>query len=333
MRKQIHRLLAISSIALASLGASTVSNAFPLTITPAGTLLGFSLTTVVSSLNGGTASCCHVLGSAVNSAGQIIVNDGFSFKNYLFANVDNQVGPGAAISSAVDNGFPVAMANAIGTVYAGGGPLRKLNNDGSTATTYTDITVSLGMWTNPVNQHLIAVGSATGVGSGLLDIDVSGPVPVARLINGAGSDGVTVSPDGTIVYTNSAAYRISDGALLGSYFVSGADGMGVITSGNALNGDIIVSTTGGLLVLLDSDNNFAQTIIADSGGYGDFTSPDFTTGTLLVSSGDYLMRLGCGQGCGVGAPPPNVPEPSILWLAGIGLLGLTRVRKSARSEA
>ena len=333
MRKQIHRLLAISSIALASLGASTVSSAFPLTITAAGANLGFSLSTVVSNLSGGQTGCCFVLGSAVNSDGKIIVNNAGNSFNYLFNNVDNQVGPGAAISSTPDGHFPTAMANANGTVYAGGGVFRKLNNDGSTATVYSDISVSLCMWTNPVNQHIIAVGSATGVGSGLIDIDVSGVVPTARLINGAFSDGVTVSPDGTIVYTNSAAYRISDGALLGTYNVPGADGMGVITSGNALNGDIIVSTTGGLLVLLDPLNFFAQTIIADSGGYGDFTSPDFTTGTLLVSSGDYLMRLGCGQGCGVGAPPPNVPEPSMLWLAGIGLLGLTRVRKSARSDA
>ena len=332
MKKQFQQLLAIGSIAIAAFGAVSTANAFPLTLTAAGTGLGFTLSTVVSSLSGGTPNCCHVLGSAVNSAGQIIVNNAGNSTNYLFANVDNQVGPGAAISSTPAFGFPIAMANAGGNVYAGGGNLRKLNNDGSVAATYSDINISLGMWTNTVNQHLIAVGSFSG-GSGLIDIDVSGALPSVRLINGAFSDGLTVSPDGTIVYTNDAAYRISDGVLLASYFVPGADGMGVITSGNALNGDIIVSTTGGKLVLLDPLLGFAQTVIADFGGYGDFTSPDFTTGTLLVSSGDYLMRLGCGQGCGVGsAPPPGVPEPSALWLAALGLLGLARVRMTRRAK-
>ena len=332
MKKQFQQLLAMGSIAIAAFGMASTASAFPLTLTAAGTGLGFTLSTVVSSLSGGTPNCCNVLGSAVNSAGQIIVNNAGDGRNYLFANVDNQVGPGAAISSSQDFGFPTAMANAGGTVYAGGGSLRKLNSNGSTAVTYNDITIFAGMWTNTVNQHIIATGSFGG-GSGLIDIDVSGALPSVRLINGAGSDGLTVSPDGTVVYTNSAAYRISDGVQLASYFVSGADGMGVITSSNALNGDIIVSTTGGKLVLLDPLLGFAQTVIADFGGYGDFTSPDFTTGTLLVSSGDYLMRLGCGQGCGVGsAPPPGVPEPSALFLAALGLLGLARVRMTRRTK-
>ena len=313
-----------------------------LTLTQAGLDAGFTLATVVDGIVGGTRSCCFVLGSAVNSDGKIILNNGNngnSGTNYLYNNVNNQIGTAAAISSASNAGFPTAMANANGVVYAGGGNFRRLNNDGSTAQTYAGINVSAGLWTNPINQHLIAVGSASGVGSGLLDIDVSGPTPVARRINGAGTDGLTVSPDGQVVYTNSAAYSIATGSLIASYAVSGADGMAVISSSNALNGNLIVSTTGGSLVMLDPDNNFSTQIqIANLGGYGDFVSPDYTTGTLLVSSGDSLLRLGCGAGCGIGVTPPpvtGVPEPTALWALSLAAMGLATTvrRRNAGSQS
>lgn len=325
MRSKSSFSLAIAAVALLGVSVSTPSQAFPLTLTPAGIADGFTLNSVISGLNGNNPGCCFVLGSAVNSAGQIVLNDASTGVNYLINNANNQVGVAATLSSVANPGFPTAIVNAGGTLYASGGALRRLTNSGATDPTFNSngITVSAGMWTNTVNQHIIAVGSFGG-GSGLLDIDVSGALPTARLINNASSDGVTVSPDGTIVYTNNAAYRISDGGLVASYSVAGADGMGVIQSNNALNGNLIISTAfNGTLVMLEPGNNFLQTVIASGGGYGDFTSPDFTTGTLLISSGDSLLRLGCGVGCGVGAPPvdPGVPEPQSLLLVMAGLMG------------
>jgi hypothetical protein len=328
MRFSALRRLAAATLALAGLGVATESHAF-LTLTAAGVAKGFNLSTVVLGLNGNTPNCCNVLGSAVNSDGNIIINDGSNHRNYVFHDVDNQTAA-QSLGNASDAGFPTALANSNGIVYASGGTLRRLNNDGSTAFTFTNINAQYGMWTNPANGHLITYGSAAGVGTGILDVTVTGNTATARLIKSVFTDGLTVSPDGSIVYTDSGAYKISDGSLVASYSISGADGMGVISSSNDLNGDVVVSTGGsGTLVLLDAHNNYAQIVIATGGGYGDFTSPDFTNGTLLISSGDSLLRLGCGQGCGVGSvnPNPGVPEPQSALLIGVALLGLSRVKR------
>jgi hypothetical protein len=73
--------------------------------------------------------------------------------------------------------------------------------------------------------------------------------------------------------------------------VFGADGMGVISApGNpGLDGDIIVNTTNGNIVLVDHVT-FAQTIIASGGGYGDYTSPDRNRWLLACE----FVRIFCG---------------------------------------
>jgi len=287
-------------------------------LTQSGIDSGFSLASVVTGLQGSI-----VLGSAVNSDGKIVVGDIGTGKNYVLNDVNNQT-IGQALSST--NSVSYAIVNSGGTLYGGGlgSSLSKLNNDGSIAQTYS-IGIGAGMWVNPTNQHIIAVGS-----SGLIDIDVSGAAPSVRQINNAFSDGITVSPDGQYVYTNSAAYRIDTGALVASYSVNGADGMAVITSSNALNGKVIVGTVDGNLVMLDPTANFAQSLIASGGGYIDFFGVDQTNGSLLFGQPLELLRISCGNGCGIGvAPPPsgNVPEPGTALLFAIGSIALVRSRR------
>ncbi len=324
------------------LGISLTAQASsPPTLTAAGIGLGFTLDRIVTgfgSTPGGSGY--DVLGSAVNSDGNIIINVAGERKNYVFQNLNNQT-PANALSSVAFGGFASALAYANGSVWASalGGYLVKLNNDGSVNTAYNGtggnpaISANQGLWTNPATGHLIA-------GNPLYDIDVSGAVPVQTLITSSFSaDGITVSPDGTLAYGSyGTIVNLLTKTVVGSFgSVSGADGMGVISSSNALlDGNIIVNTTSGNIVMVDVHNSFAQTIIASGGGYGDYTSPDRTTGTLLVSSSNNLLRLGCGDSCGIGAPPPPppvgaIPEPETyaLMMAGLGLLSwVARRRRS-----
>jgi len=307
-----------------TLSAST-AHAVPM-LTQAGIDAGFTLSTFVSGLPG-TSFGYEALGIAVNSDGNVIVNNSSNQRNYVFTNVDGQTAA-SAISSTPFTPFPASFAVSNGTVYGSGGGFYKMNNNGSIATNYSGlIPASYGMWTNPSNGHIIAISTS----SGLIDIDVSGATPSYMVINSSVSgDGVTVSPDGTRAYTSSGfVVDLGSKAIIGNFSVSGADGMGIITSSNALNGKIIVNTTNGSIVMVDQ-TTYLQTIIASGGGYGDFTGADPTTGTLLLSSANAVVRLGCGGGCGIGsAPPPsgNVPEPTTVSLLAVALVGMTLARR------
>jgi hypothetical protein len=321
-------LLRVAAATLA-LAATAAQASPPPTLTAAGVSLGFTLSTVVSGFGPNNGSSFNVLGSAVNSDGNIIVNVAGLGKNFVFKDIDNQV-QADALGSSTFASCCNAMAYANGSVWqTSGSGLRRLNNDGSIAQTYSNISVNQGMWANPVTGHLIA-------GNNLTDIDVSGATPVATAITNTFADGITVSPDGKLAYLSyGEIVDLATKTVIGNFgSVAGADGMGVITaSGNAaLDGDIIVNTTDGRIVLVDHVT-FVQTVLATGGGYGDYTSPDYTNGTLLLSSSNNLIRLSCGQGCGIGSPPPPpaVPEPETyaLMLAGLGLLSWVARRRRA----
>jgi len=338
MRSLFNRSSCVAAAALLALG--TAQAGAPPTLTAAGISLGFTLNVIVSGLPTSNGNSFDVLGSAINSDGNIILNasrDSGGARNYVFADVNNQTAANA-LGSSPFSGFASALAYSNGFVWASafGGHLVKLNNDGSINTTYDgtgghpNIVANQGLWTNPANGHLIA-------GNPLFDIDLSGANPVeTTLTNNFSADGITVSPDGHFAYGSGGTIvdLTNPNGAHGSFgSVSGADGMGVISAPSipSLDGDIIVNTTNGNIVLVDHVT-FAQTIIASGGGYGDYVSPDRNTGGLLVSSSNNLLRLGCGDACGIGqAPPPvgAIPEPETyaLMLAGLGMLSWVARRR------
>lgn len=317
------------AIAAIGLGAASAQAGAPPVLTAAGISLGFTLDTIVSGLPTDNGNSYDVLGSAINSDGNIILNNSRTQTNYVFRDINNQTAADA-LGTAPFTGFASAFAYANGSVWASavGGSLARLNNDGSIAQIYSTIPANQGLWTNPVTGHLIA-------GNPLLDINVSGVTPTFTTINASFSaDGVTVSPDGNFAYGSSGQIvNLANGSSAGSLgVIPGGDGMGIIASSNpALNGNIIANSTAGLIIMIDK-TTFAQTIIAQGGGYGDYTSPDYTNGTLLVSSSNNLLRLGCGASCAIGVSPVPEPESYAMLLAGFGLMGFVvrRRRQSAK---
>jgi len=106
--------------------------------------------------------------------------------------------------------------------------------------------------------------------------------------------------------------------------------MGIIQSTNALNGDIVVNSNFGDVVLVDP-TTLVQTVIANGGSRGDYTQAD-PNGTLLLTQTDSVWRLSCGSECGVGGSGGGggsggsgggtVPEPISIALLTVGLVGI-----------
>lgn len=300
-----------------------------LNLTTEGIDRGFTLTTFVSGYNGQYGP----LAQAVLPNGNIITGSAIDRKIYVFNDVDGQT-LNTAVSTAPyacqTGNCNYAMSTAGGQVYgaqAFGGFYEHFASDGSRTQipnmVAADLRGYLGMWTNPVNQHLIAASN-----KGLVDID-----PVAgsyRVINATVfPDGVSVSPDGRTAYVENGviqAYDIGTGALIRSFpnFGHAPDGTGVI-SGGPLNGDIIVNNNDGTVGLLDptrTDGDPNQFILIATGGTrGDFVSPDLNNGTLFLSQNELVARLSCGPGCSIGVPSVPEPETYALMVAGLALIG------------
>jgi hypothetical protein len=193
---------------------------------------------------------------------------------------------------------------------------------GVTQTTY------FGMAGNPVSGHLLAT---TGQGQ-IIDINPAGNggTGSATVVTspGSGYDGVTVSPDGATVYfeqnSHIYGYTIATGALVfdSGALAGGPDGIGVISSNNSLNGQLVVNFNGvGLVgsVGLLNPTTKVLTMIATGGTRGDYVSPDPTNGSVFLDYSDVVYRLSCGPNCAIGgAALPATPAPATWLLVGIG---------------
>ena len=300
-----------------------------LTLTTAGVNDGFSLSTFVS---GYPAAEYGPLSVGTLPDGNLITGSYANAALYIFADSDGQTLSSALskVPYTYQTGNPqYIFATVNGQVYGAqvtGGIFGQFSNTGSFTPipnlAAAGVTAYYGIWVDPANNDLIASSS-----KGLIEINpVSGTY---RVINaGVFPDGVTVSPDGTIVYAEVggaiAAYNTTTGALIKTYATGHSpDGTGVITGGN-FSGDLIVNDNDGTVLLLDPVTS-AITIIANSGTRGDFVSADTNNGTLFLSQNEEIARLSCGPNCSIGSGP-SVPEPGtfILIATGFGALALVR---------
>jgi hypothetical protein len=335
------RRTVISSVVFMTTAFLTMNQAgATLIVTPAGAGLGFSVSTFASGFGVGGFGI-GPLGLAVESNGNVLADLSNLRQNYVFSDIDGQT-LASSISHTAFSAFPPAFATqntngVLGATYGSqNGNLVKFNLDGTVNTVYptssgttNGLVITNGMWANVTNGHILATGNGK-----IYDIDVSGATPTFRVVTNASPDGITVSPDGTTVYGaqgNVVGWNIASGVqVLNLPIGNSPDGMGVIESSNALNGDIIVNGNNGSVVLIDVHNSNALITIANGGTRGDYTTPDTTTGTLLLTQSNEIDRLSCGVGCGIGAPPPpppDTPEPATLFSVSAGIvavLGLFR---------
>jgi hypothetical protein len=317
-------------IAAASAQASLI-------LTAAGTSDGFTLNTFVN----GYVGQYGPLAQGIAANGNVITGSALDQKIYVFKDADNQTLTDAIASvpyTCQTGNCNYAMTTAGGQVYgaqAFGGIYERFATDGTTTPIpnlqAANLRGYLGMWTNPVNQHIIAASN-----QGLVDID-----PVAgsfRVINAnLFPDGVSVSTNGTVAYVENGgaiqAYSIASGALLNTFLTGHSpDGTGVITTGK-FTGDVVVNNNDGTVGLLDptkpngDPNQFV--LIATGGTRGDFVSLDTNNGTLFLSQNEQVARLSCGS-TGCFAPPPTVPEPATLSLLGAALIAVAAFRLGSR---
>lgn len=327
------RLAVVTTALMFLLSASQVF-AGSLTLTQAGINDGFSASDFATGLADTSSSFGQgPFGLAVVSNGSggynVLSEDYASSTLYVFNDSDGQT-PGNALTTVAGfQSFAQGFANLNGTVYGGNGSeYGTISSTGSfTALNIPNLpTPYYGMAADSATGEIIASSSA-----GLIAFNPSNnsfrTIAPLSAFGGTHPDGVSVSPDGKTVYVafnggNVYGYDVQTGARVytgplppGSY---SPDGTAVITSNNILNGDIVVSDNYGNVYLIDPSSGTITLIGTNSNERGDFVSPDFSNGTLLIDFSDQIERLSCGAGCSIGSTT-SVPEPASLTLLGSSL--------------
>jgi hypothetical protein len=310
-----------------------------LTLTAAGIADGFTLTTYATGVGGNNYSFLAAAPLLNPNVGTLAVIDYAHGLLRSFADVDGQT-YGSALNSVSLPGA-VNVANAGGQTYAtqfnvANGLYSVSNSLGLTPVAVTGgFTPYYGFAGNPITGHLLAYGGGSA-GNGVYDIN---PLTGANtlIVSGSNFDGVSVSPDGTIVYIEQGGnsivgYNISTHALVFNASSSHSpDGTGAIYGG-LFNGYVIANNNDGTVSLFDP-TGATQTIIASGGTRGDFTSSDTNNGTLLLSEYDFSYRLGAPGGSFGGTPEPSTLTIFVIGIASLAGYGWRNRKRSAGSSA
>lgn len=323
---------------LASLGALAAALAISssaqaaLTLTPDAIADGFTLTQFYSD----PGATYGVLGMTNTASGDIIGAGYARGQLARFNNVDGQT-PASAVLTVGAPGTPTSVATVGTTTYVNALNGGYFSVDQTTLATTPlalddNFGAGYGLWANTSNGHLLA----SRYSQGIVDINPLTGHVTNVVSNGIFFDGVSVSPDGTVVYgadlngNRIRGYNILTGLeVLNVLVPGGPDGSGVI-SGSAFNGFIIANVNNGTVALIDPVTSAVRTI-ATGGSRGDLVGPDRSTGSLMLSQYEGVFRLGI-EGGTIGGP--SVPEPATWMMMLIGFFGLgTILRRRARLEA
>lgn len=321
----------MKSLPLAAALCVTAFQAQALSLTADAIANGFTLSLTIDSIPA-SGYCCGPLGIATNSAGQIVMQDYPNGANYVFANHDGQHFSDALSSAAYwSYSYGAAIANSGGQLYATnndyGGVIFRLESDGTKGLALTGTGAGgHGLWTNPATGHLVA-----GNYDGIRDIDPATST-VTQLVSGIDVDGVSVSPDGTVVYAASGGHvygwKYNGDFVYDSGYLGSPDGTGVIMGSTPFAGDIVANANDGTVWLLNPTTG-VNMLLATGGTRGDYVGVDNTNGSLFLTQTDSVYRLTCGADCTFTNP---IPEPDTLALAGVGLglLGVVLRRRRVR---
>lgn len=320
MRRYILHVVVVVSLIL---GLRIPAAEAVLSLTPAGTGAGFSLSTFATGFP--SSNSVGPLGIAFPGSG-VLVTDYPGNVRFFTSDIDGQ----SAASFLPVAGATYGLSNAVGLAQVGShiymtqqglGRVVEINADGTfNQPIVSGITFATGIIANPANGHLFVSNL-----SQIFDVN-----PIAKtstpFVN-AGADGLSISSDGSILYA-----AIFGGGILGfdttsklQVFNSGSipgNLDGTALGFGSLAGNIFGNTNGGTVVEVNL-STLVQTTLATGGSRGDFVSVDPNNNTLLLTQTDSIVRLIPPAGGGFGPPGAAVPEPSTWVLLASGLAGLT----------
>ncbi len=324
MIQQLKRVAA--AIAIASAAIVPATSHAQMTLNAAGTALGLTLTTFADGfpVNGGGVG---PIGAAF-VGGTVLVSDYTAGAIRVFpTGTDGQhvSDAGVVTMSGYGSGNPAGMVQSGGNIYMAmqaSGSLVRVNADGSFhSTTMTGLPAATGAATNPANGHVFVTTLGFGV---IWDVDTVALTKTPFVF--ASSDGITFSPDGSILYAEVGSHIIGYSVASGlpvfdsGLIAGGADGAAAGTG--TLAGKIFVATNSGDLVMVDALTS-TQTLIGTGGSRGDLVTVDPTNGSLLISQSDRMLRLIPGEGGSF----VETPEPASLAVLGSGMALLFRFRR------
>jgi hypothetical protein len=268
-----------------------------MTLTQTGLNRGFALTTFAT----GFPSSGGIGPIAVDYQpdGTTLVGSNVDNRIVRFNNADNQTYGGATATAYPATEFPHGIAHFGPTVYVSrynSQTIVQLNADGSiNRTVASNLGNARALVANNATGHLL-----TSCVQGLRDVDPA--TGAFTTIAADESDGITLSPDGTIVYgaviSGGLAGRLVGWNIATHQVVFQSAVLPGTIDGTALGfnqfaGYIYANTNAGTVLEIDLNNpNAAPAVIATGGSRGDFVSSDPTgSGDMLLTQSDRVLRL------------------------------------------